>query len=152
MVKFPRSTSAALPESLELRLTRGVEAPSIARSAVLRRCGDFDLSPAEYHTLALLVSEVVSNAVLHSKGQVDTPIVLTVTLTEEAVRVTVTDAGDGFTPEPRPRKTKQGGFGLYLLEQAASSWGVDRVGGTRVWFELPRPGPGVRDNTQAGCF
>jgi anti-sigma regulatory factor (Ser/Thr protein kinase) len=138
MVKFPRSTSAALPESLELRLTRGVEAPSIARSAVLRRCGDFDLSPSEHHTLALLVSEVVSNAVLHSKGQVEAPIVLTVTVTEEAVRVTVTDAGDGFTPEPRQPETKQGGFGLYLLEKAASSWGVDRVGGTRVWFELPR--------------
>lgn len=30
------------------------------------------------------------------------------------------------------------GYGLYLLDKAASSWGVERTGGTTVWFELVR--------------
>jgi anti-sigma regulatory factor (Ser/Thr protein kinase) len=86
----------------------------------------------------LLVSEIVSNAVLHSPAPEDTSILLTTGVTEDAIRVTVTDMGDGFVPEPRGAETTHGGYGLYILEEAASRWGVDRIGGTRVWFELPR--------------
>jgi anti-sigma regulatory factor (Ser/Thr protein kinase) len=85
----------------------------------------------------LLVSEVVSNAVLHSLGPADAPVLLAATIGEEVVHIAVTDAGRGFTlrrPEPRA----DGGYGLYLLDQAARRWGVDQVGGTRVWFELSR--------------
>ena len=83
----------------------------------------------------LLVSEVVSNAVQHSPGPAGAPIVLAATVGEETVYIAVTDAGRGFTPR-RPNPRADGGYGLYLLEKAASRWGVDQVGGTRVWFEL----------------
>lgn len=127
----------ALP-LLELELKRNLEAPSVARAAASGRCDDLALSPSLCHTLRLLVSELVSNAVLHSSAPHDTPIVLTTSVTEDVIRVTVTDMGDGFTPKPRNPETVHGGYGLYILEKAACRWGVDGVGGTRVWFELAR--------------
>ncbi len=121
---------------VELALKRDVEAPAIARSAVLGRCEDFELAPSICHTVVLLVSEIVSNAVVHSAGPADAPIVLSIAVAEDLIHISVTDAGEGFTPEPRNPGSAYGGYGLYLLEKAASRWGVDGVGGTRVWFEL----------------
>jgi anti-sigma regulatory factor (Ser/Thr protein kinase) len=124
--------------SLKLQLNRDPEAPSLARAAVMGGCEDCALSASVRHTLVLLVSELVSNAVLHSRAAPDAPITLTASLTADAVCVAVTDAGGGFTPVARKPDATHGGYGLYLLEKAASRWGVDRTGGTRVWFELPR--------------
>jgi anti-sigma regulatory factor (Ser/Thr protein kinase) len=123
--------------SYQLKLPSGVEAPAAARAAMIGQCDGSDLGPSSLHTLVLLVSEVVSNAVLHSHGPADAPIMLTARMSEDVLRVTVTDAGAGFTPEPPTPGLNEGGYGLYLLDRVASRWGVDRVGGTRVWFELP---------------
>lgn len=125
--------------TLELELKRDVEAPAIARATTIEHHNDFDLTPSLCHTLVLLVSELVSNAVLHSRGPADAPILLTAGMTADAVRVTVTDAGEGFVPQPRKPGLSQRGYGLYLVDKAARRWGVDHVaGGTRVWFELPK--------------
>lgn len=124
---------------LELELKRNLHAPAIARAAVIGHCDDFDLTPSGCHTLVLLVSELVSNAVLHSSGPAAAPILLTAGMVKDAVQVTVTDAGEGFAPHPCRPGTARGGYGLYLVDKSARTWGVDRVtGGTRVWFELPR--------------
>ena len=129
-----------LPATLKLELKRDLEAPSVARAAASGSCDGLKLSPSVCHTLLLLVSELVSNAVLHSNAPAHTPIVFTTSVTEDFIRVTVTDTGDGFVPTPRKSEAKHGGYGLYLVDKAARRWGVDRVGGTRVWFELPRSG------------
>lgn len=50
--------------------------------------------------------------------------------------VEVTDAGNGFTPQPRSPERSERGDGLYLLEKQASAWGVERHSGNTVWFEL----------------
>jgi anti-sigma regulatory factor (Ser/Thr protein kinase) len=128
-----------LTRSLELELPRDVQAPSVARAAVSGLCHDLDLSRSQCQTLVLLVSEIVSNAVLHSQGPPDAPIHLAAaTVGKNAARVAVTDSGHGFTPTPREESTPAGGgYGLYLVDKAASRWGVDQVGGTRVWFEIP---------------
>jgi anti-sigma regulatory factor (Ser/Thr protein kinase) len=125
------------PANFELELQRNIEAPAIARAAVSGICNDLEVSLSEQHTLLLLVSEVVSNAVLYSPGPADAPVLLAVTVGEQVVHIAVTDAGRGFTPR-RPDSRADGGYGLYLLDKAASRWGVDEVGGTRVWFELSR--------------
>jgi anti-sigma regulatory factor (Ser/Thr protein kinase) len=85
----------------------------------------------------LLVSEVVSNAVQHSPGPTGAPVLLAAAVGEKIVHIAVTDAGRGFTPR-RHDPRADGGYGLYLLDKAASRWGIDQVGGTRVWFELSR--------------
>ena len=86
----------------------------------------------------LLVSELVSNAVLHSDAPLSSAIMLRLEVRQDAIHLSVTDAGSGFTPKPRVPGTARDGYGLYLVDKAASDWGVDSVGGTRVWFELPR--------------
>jgi anti-anti-sigma factor len=123
--------------ALQLALRRDVEAPGIARAAISALCRELDLSGSVRQTLVLLVSEVVSNAVLHSKGPADAQIGLTADLREGNIRVAVTDAGNGFTPGERDPARADGGYGLYLLEKASSGWGVDTSGPTSVWFELP---------------
>ncbi len=122
---------------LELELERNLRAPSLARAALARRCEELNLDASLFQSLILLVSEVVSNAVRHSPGPRESPIELVATSTGEAIRITVTDAGSGFTPRPRDPTGTNDGYGLYLLEKVATSWGVDSDGDTKVWFELP---------------
>ena len=129
-----RQRTAAPP--LEMALSRNVEAPGVARAAVAELCRDVGVNGSLRQTLVLLVSEVVSNAVLHSSGPADASIGLTAAIGEEAVRVTVTDAGDGFTPGRRDPSRADGGYGLYLVEKAATRWGVDPSPSTSVWFEI----------------
>jgi anti-sigma regulatory factor (Ser/Thr protein kinase) len=128
---------AGRTDPLELALERNVQAPAIARAAITGLCNDLRLDGSARQTLLLLVSEVVSNAVLHSGGPSDARITVTATVTPEVVKVAVTDAGEGFTPAERDPTRIDGGYGLYLLEKAASRWGVDETRPTRVWFEVP---------------
>jgi anti-sigma regulatory factor (Ser/Thr protein kinase) len=127
--------------SLRLELAREPDAAAAARAAVREWCPELAGGAARRETLLLLVSELVTNAVLHSQGPADAPIRVSARVDEERVRVEVTDAGKRFTRAsrvpPRPgARTTIGGYGLYVIEQAANRWGVDRAGGTRVWFEI----------------
>ncbi|HWF74547.1 MAG TPA: ATP-binding protein [Solirubrobacteraceae bacterium] len=123
--------------ALCISLEQGANAPSLARAAVAGFSDGSEIAPARLATLLLLVSEVVTNAVIHSTAPERAEITLSARLTDSgAVRIEVTDAGEGFTPMPRDPSRPGGGYGLYLVEREAHSWGVDRQGGTRVWFEL----------------
>jgi len=121
---------------LELSLERDVEAPRVARAAVTGLCRELELEGSVCQTLVLLVSEVVSNAVLHSAGPHDAPIGLSASVGADAVRITVTDAGEGFIPGERDPGRIDGGYGLFLLSKASSRWGVEAGAPTSVWFEL----------------
>lgn len=125
--------------SLELELERTVHAPALARTAISERLVEMGIDGSYGQTVVLLVSEIVSNAVRHSGGDAASPIVLAATVAADAVRVSVSDGGEGFTPRPRDPEQLGDGYGLYLLEKAASSWGVEDEEGTTVWFELVRP-------------
>ncbi|HEY4895523.1 MAG TPA: ATP-binding protein [Solirubrobacteraceae bacterium] len=123
--------------ALRIRLPRDSHAPSMARAAVAGFSERSSLGPGGCSTLALLVSELVSNAVLHSDAPPASDIRLCARLLDDArVRVEVVDDGSGFTVEPRDPSRIDGGYGLFLLDRQATQWGVDREGGTRVWFEI----------------
>ena len=122
---------------LEVELPRANAAPGLARRAMRRLCADRIegdlLADAE-----LLVSELTSNASLHGKGQT---ITLRAWLDEDRLLVEVVDDGSGFEHELRRKDFEQvGGWGLELVEDVSSRWGV-REGTTHVWFELELPGP-----------
>ena len=85
-----------------------------------------------------MVSELMTNALEHTDTR--GPVV-TASIDVGLVEVMVTDEGVGFVPRPRDPGRSTGGFGLELVERAATRWGVDRLGGTRVWFELTGAGP-----------
>jgi len=137
--------------SLQITLEREPQAPSVARAALAGFTESSELLPEELDTLALLVSELVSNAVLHSDAPPACAILLCAQLLDRGtVRVEVIDRGSGFAVELRERGSRdgfrqregpRGGYGLCLVDAQATRWGVDREGGTRVWFEIAKPPP-----------
>jgi two-component sensor histidine kinase len=94
------------------------------------------LDADQAHSLRLIISELVTNALRH--GADGERIDLAVTPKPEFLCVQVTDDGPGLAPRPRALETDdEGGFGLFFVEQLARRWGVTRENRrTRVWFEL----------------
>jgi anti-sigma regulatory factor (Ser/Thr protein kinase) len=121
---------------LELELEHSREAPSMARAAISGFSENRDLDAATLATLTLLVSEVVTNAVIHPDVEPPCGIRLSARIADNRIRVQVTDEGDGFEPRPRDPTRSDRGYGLYLLEQQAATWGVEEGSGNTVWFEL----------------
>ena len=87
----------------------------------------------------MLTSEVVTNVALHAgPHRPNDEIVLCVELTDDVVRVEVTDQHLG-TPRIDAAAGSHGlsGQGLLLLDVLASAWGVVPSGtGKVVWFEV----------------
>lgn len=94
-------------------------------------------------TLILLVSELVTNAVVHT-GR---PAVLWLSVVGSAVgatlRLEVADRSDSAPVPRRPDDDATGGRGLALVDGLADRWGWHREGvGKRIWCELDRRGRG----------
>lgn len=86
------------------------------------------------HTVTLLATEVVSNAVRHGGLRPDQRIVFFARLNDDFARVEVADPGIGFDPD----RVASEGYGLKLLAKLSARWGVDSTKGCRVWFEVDR--------------
>jgi signal transduction histidine kinase len=86
------------------------------------------------HTVLLLSTEVVGNAVRHARLDPDQRIVFFARVQPDFARVEVADPGRGFDPDKAPGD----GFGLKLLNKLAGRWGVDCERGCKVWFEVDR--------------
>jgi anti-sigma regulatory factor (Ser/Thr protein kinase) len=89
--------------------------------------------PALVDAGRLLVSELVTNAVLHAR----TEITVVLRATRKGVRVEVHD-GSEVAPVVRHYEDEaMTGRGLSLVDDLAAKWGVDPYeGGKAVWFEL----------------
>jgi len=86
-------------------------------------------------SVELLVSELVTNAVLHATSAPR----LDVHVGRARIRVEVFD--DDATP-PHTRVPGIGGWGLQLVDRLATRWGSDpQPGGKVVWFEMDRAQP-----------
>ena len=86
--------------------------------------------------LALVMTEVVTNAVRH--GAPGGSLLLAATPKAEFLCVQVTDEGAGLVPRPGAMTSDEnGGFGLFIVEQLTRRWGMTRENRrTRVWFEF----------------
>jgi anti-sigma regulatory factor (Ser/Thr protein kinase) len=96
-------------------------------------------SSADVDTVVLLVSEVVTNAVLHARSDV----ILTVRDQGATARVEVRDSSPVSPRLHRFAVESATGRGLRLLDQLALRWGADQVAeglGKTVWFEVGSPG------------
>lgn len=121
------------------QLDRGLEAPRAARDFVRAALAGWD-GAGDLQDLAesvtLLVSEVVTNAVVHASSDVE----VLVRLTADAAVVEVTDTSD-TAPAPRVAADEDtSGRGMALVDALARSWGVRPApgGGKTVWFEVAR--------------
>jgi anti-sigma regulatory factor (Ser/Thr protein kinase) len=96
--------------------------------------------PATQEAAVLLVSEVVTNAIMHSaSGGQGGSLEVRYAFDDHEVYVEVLDAGGATAPSWHAEQLEGiGGRGLGLVEALASAWGVhDHQAGRLVWFRLP---------------
>lgn len=112
-------------------LSDGLRSPATAR--ILIRDALTGCSEDRIATVQLLVSELVTNAVLHASP----PLTLSIQLNGDQTRIVVTD-GSSAHPQARPiHDDTADGRGLPLVEALSTSWGWHIAGpGKSVWFEL----------------
>ncbi|MCK8431740.1 ATP-binding protein [Streptomyces sp. D2-8] len=110
-----------------------------ARHALRTRLASWQVPEEVCANAVLLVSELVTNAVLHTLSQ---RILCGVQLmTDARFRLEVHDGdltGRGI-PERHPGLDDEGGRGLLLVREIADSWGITRsalTGGNAVWASL----------------
>jgi anti-sigma regulatory factor (Ser/Thr protein kinase)/anti-anti-sigma regulatory factor len=121
----------------ELRLAPTPTAPAAARAFVREVCRYWQLARPDATVMdraVLLASELVTNAVAHAR----TEIRLRLELRGDRLHIAVRDGGPGLLRLVAPDPQAEGGRGLWLIEQLARSWGVNRHpdGGKIVWCVL----------------
>ncbi|MGC9382720.1 SpoIIE family protein phosphatase [Streptomyces sp. MH13] len=119
---------------------RFAQAPvSVASARRFVRAALDDVASDLVDTAELLVSELVTNAVLHARSEAE----VAVARHEGRVRVRVGDRRPSRAPVPQYCSPYTGtGQGLALVEQLASRYGVDTGDECKtVWFELWPDGP-----------
>ncbi|MEZ0070199.1 PAS domain S-box-containing protein [Streptacidiphilus sp. MAP12-20] len=127
-----------------LPLSRDPEVVGVARRFVRDTLDSWHL-PSLRDATELLVSELVSNALLHSEKPTRLRLIR-----DRVLSVAVEDT-DGHAPRLRHAKADdEGGRGMHLVNELSHRWGSRATpDGKVVWFELelpagaPSPGPGA---------
>jgi anti-sigma regulatory factor (Ser/Thr protein kinase) len=138
------SSPDAAEEPAESSFVLDIRAPAAARAAVASALRD-RVSAAVLGDAQLLVSELVTNSVLHSGASPGGAVVLRVQLSSAMVRLDVEDSGGDSAVVARPPELDGGGgFGLNLVHTLSERWGVEHAlaGGLRVWAQLSLTPPG----------
>ncbi len=118
-------------DAVALRLAREAAAATVARRFSRAQLG-LRVAAATLEDVVLVVSELVSNAVLHGSGEIE----LRLAFDGEHVAGDVRDDGGGFSPHlPSRPSARVGGNGLYLVRRLTVRCGVDEAS-SRVWFEI----------------
>ena len=122
--------------TLAPKLTSVREARSVLAEP-MKRWGLEDLIP----TTELLVSELVTNAVKYSRGDVTLRLV-----NERALVCEVLDSSGALPRLRSPNGDEESGRGLQVVRQLSQRWGARRTAtGKVVWCEQPLPGSGGFD-------
>jgi anti-sigma regulatory factor (Ser/Thr protein kinase) len=134
------SISHALSSGHRLELSPDPHSPRAARAFVREHVPDIiDLRD----TAELLVSELVTNGVLHA----GTPMTLDLVARDSSVLLGVTDKRRSVPADQRPRPPSlvaENGRGIALVASIARSWGVtQRADGKIVWCLIETGDDGV---------
>jgi anti-sigma regulatory factor (Ser/Thr protein kinase) len=129
--------ASARPRPEVIELDGDPDAPSRGRHAVTAVLDRWGCEPDTREDLLLVVSELVTNAVVHGAE----PIRVTMVRAPQRVRVEVTDGAAASSPHgnPRPPKDAETGRGLSVVTRLALAWGwrASPGRGKTVWAELP---------------
>jgi anti-sigma regulatory factor (Ser/Thr protein kinase) len=93
--------------------------------------------------VALVFSELLSNALRHAGPLPGAKIRVTWSLDADSVQVSVRDGGGQTRPElGEPTQGATGGRGLRIVEKLSTGWGTSRDDeGTTVWARVPAGRP-----------
>jgi anti-sigma regulatory factor (Ser/Thr protein kinase) len=130
---------ASIVRHEQVDLPGGLRAPQSARRAIEEHFSgtvDGDMLAS----VELLATELVSNAVRHGGAGEGQTVALHLAVAPHCLRVEVCDPGRGFDPGP-PTPYGEGGYGLFLVSEVSSRWGVSHDEGNCAWFELDLPHP-----------
>lgn len=121
------------------RWTLNSEASSVrqARNVVRDFLAEAQLAKVDSDAAALIVSELVSNAIIHTSDACDT-IELRIDERLGTIHIEVQDH-DSRPPTPRVDAIDaEGGRGLVIVQSIASRWGWDEIAGNgkQVWCDL----------------
>jgi anti-sigma regulatory factor (Ser/Thr protein kinase) len=126
-----------MPEAVEQEFVLPLTAESVARARTLLMSAleQHPLSEAGTERSLLAISELVTNAVLHT----DEALVLKIAASPAGLQVEIADG----SPTPPVLRTSApdeiGGRGLAIVDAVADDWGVrpdPERGGKVVWFRL----------------
>ena len=118
------------PTKQRLRLAADTTAPRRARDFLGAACAEWD-TPGFVEVGGLVLSELVSNAVLHVGGFID----VSLRIADGLLSIEVRDDGGGVPAVVPPARRTVGGNGLDIVSRLTRSWGVtpDPDGGKTVW-------------------
>jgi anti-sigma regulatory factor (Ser/Thr protein kinase) len=115
---------------------RHIENTSEARAWIAEFVDEHAGSDALRDDAALVVSELVTNALRHGAGTV----VLRASFLDGSLNLAVTDSGDDLPHQLPIDAERIGGLGLHIVERVSGQWGVSPFpGGKTVWAVLSDP-------------
>jgi anti-sigma regulatory factor (Ser/Thr protein kinase) len=127
-------------ERSELVIPADRRAPATART-LIGACFGGVLDPRTVEDAKLLISELVTNSLVHGGlGSGDT-IVVALRLDADTLRIEVRNPGvHGAVARGRgtPGRSRSRGYGLDLVALLGTTWGVLRGDDTCVWVEMAR--------------
>jgi len=136
----PRGTASGTRATVlgSLTIPGRPEQVATARAFVARTLNSHQIG-ADHDAATLLTSEIVTNAVQHTKSGVDGGTVTIVVIgVPHGVLVEVIDDGSAGTPVVKGDLYAAEGHGLFLVQHLAAQWGYLRdPAGTTVGFHLP---------------
>ncbi|MDO0915769.1 ATP-binding protein [Streptomyces sp. DT2A-34] len=140
---------AAAERRFRFELAAHPGSPAQARRLTRARLNGWAVCEDTCDTAALVVSELVTNAIVHTASE---HIVCELHDGAELVRIAVRD--EGCAPgEPHPlaaRPDEEHGRGLLLIDALCHAWGTrEQESGLVVWADLPRTA-GLRDAARRG--
>jgi anti-sigma regulatory factor (Ser/Thr protein kinase) len=119
-------------EVVKERFPAAPEVPGNAR-ALVRRLG---LTGGTRSAVELVVSELVTNAVVHGDAGRGDPVLVSLERANDCVRGRICSRGVEFEWSAGGKDLLEpGGLGLQLVDSMTSNWGIEQNGCSCVWFE-----------------
>jgi anti-sigma regulatory factor (Ser/Thr protein kinase) len=119
------------PRTFAAHFARTPAAAGAARRLVTHHFGDL-LREEPLDDVLLVVSELVTNAVLYGHGEIE----LRLAFDGPHLMGAVNDEGSGFGGElPPADPARVGGHGLYIVGRVAEAWGRGE-GPASIWFRI----------------
>jgi anti-sigma regulatory factor (Ser/Thr protein kinase) len=120
-------------EFVSLALENNFSSPRLAREIARRFLGSRGLEDDLQSTTALLVGELVTNAVVHGGDEIR----LRMECAQGMLRVEVSDTNAALPTVVERGETNDSGRGLFFVSALAEDWGMTPFAGGKVaWFEL----------------